>query len=368
MTAAAINDLRRFPNVPDLTAGNLFRGQFPGDQTGPYVSQLLLQPYVMGSTPTPQLFRTPVAGNDHLTSYQSWLDIQNGKPPATAATWDAQYRYIRNGRDMTEWAHRDFSYQGFLFAALILLGYGAGAIDDANPYKNSPTQAGFATFGPPHLIDLVAHVANQALHAAWYQKWAVHRRLRPEEFAGRIHNHISGKAAYPIFSTLLNSPALPMVFSKYGTYLMPHAYPEGCPTHPAFVGGHATIAGAGVTVLKAWFKESFIIPNPVVAGDDGLSLQPVTGAQLTIGGELNKLASNISFGRDTAGIHYRSDEIQGMLLGEAVAISVLADFNATYNENFPGFSLTKFDGTQVLINAGPGRSLRFARSAGILAR
>ncbi len=158
-----------------------------------------------------------------------------------------------------------------------------------------------------------------------------------------------------------------MVFSKHGTYLMPQAYPEGCPTHPAFVGGHATIAGAGVTVLKAWFKESFIIPNPVVASDDGMSLQPVTGAQLTIGGELNKLASNISFGRDTAGIHYRSDEIQGMLLGEAVAISVLADFNATYNEKFPGFSLTKFDGTQVQINAGPGRSLRFARSAGRLA-
>ena len=27
---------------------------------------------------------------------------------------------------------------------------------------------------------------NRALKAAWYQKWSVHRRLRPEEFGGRL--------------------------------------------------------------------------------------------------------------------------------------------------------------------------------------
>jgi membrane-associated phospholipid phosphatase len=368
LIGAAVNDLRRFALHSSVTADTLFRGEFPGDQTGPFISQFLLQPYTIGSTPVQQLYRTPVAGNDHMTSYPSWLDIQNGKPPATAATWDSQFRYIRNGRDLTEWVHRDFSYQGFLFAALILLGYGAGAIDDANPYKASPTQGGFSTFGPPHLIDLVARVANQALHAAWYQKWAVHRRLRPEEFAGRVHNHLTGAAQYPISSYLLRSAALPMVFSKTGTYLMPQAYPEGCPLHPAYPGGHATIAGACVTVLKAWFKETFTVPNAVVSATDGLSLQPYTASALTIGGELNKLASNIAFGRDTAGIHYRSDEIHGLMLGEAVAISVLSDFNATYNESFAGFSLTKFDGTPVRLDAGPGRSSRFVRTVGALAR
>jgi hypothetical protein len=43
-------------------------------------------------------------------------------------------------------------------------------------------------------------------------------------------------------------------------------------------------------------------------------------------------------------------------LGEAVAISFLTDFNATYNENFAGFSLTKFDGTTVTLEANPARS------------
>ncbi|MCI0660153.1 MAG: vanadium-dependent haloperoxidase, partial [Acidobacteria bacterium] len=207
------------------------------------------------------------------------------------------------------------------------------------------------TFGGPHVLDLVARVANQALKASWYQKWQVHRRIRPEEFSGRIQNHMLGRARYPVNEKLLNSPALAAVFSKFGTYLLPQAYPEGCPCHPAFTGGHATIAGACVTVLKAFFNESFVIPNPVVAADNGLSLGGYSGLPLTVGNELNKLASNISFGRDTAGIHYRSDEIEGMKLGEAVAISVLTDFNATYNEIFGGFSLTKFDGTEVSLNA-----------------
>ena len=122
------------------------------------------------------------------------------------------------------------------------------------------------------------------------------------------------------------------------------AFAEGCPVHPAFTGGHATIAGACTTVLKAYFDESFVIPNPVVPSDDGATLQPYNSA-LTVGDELNKLASNMSYGRDTAGMHWRTDESEGLRLGEAVAISVLQDFNGCFNEGFDGFTLTKFDGS-----------------------
>src|SRR5262245_23115721 len=198
LTQAAIADLNRFSKYQGVNADNIFRGQSPGDLTGPYISQFLLQPYTVGSTPARQLYRTPVAGNDHITAYQTWLDIQNGGQPAEATTFDSTLRYIRNGRDMTEWAHRDYSFQGYLVAALILLSYGPAALDDANPYKGGLSQSGFITFGSPHLLDLVARVANQALKAAWYQKWQVHRRLRPEEFSGRIHNLMTGKAQYPI--------------------------------------------------------------------------------------------------------------------------------------------------------------------------
>jgi hypothetical protein len=36
-------------------------------------------------------------------------------------------------------------------------------------------------------------------------------------------------------------------------------------------------------------------------------------------------------------------------LGEAIAISLLTDLTATYPEDFGGFSLTKFDGTRIII-------------------
>jgi hypothetical protein len=102
-------------------------------------------------------------------------------------------------------------------------------------------------------------------------------------------------------------------------------------------------------VLKWFFNESFVIPNPVQASADGLSLLPLPGPPLTIGGELNKAAANVGIGRDTAGVHWRSDGIEGLKLGEAVAINILADFRATFNEDFAGCSLTKFDGTNVIV-------------------
>src|SRR5436309_532933 len=120
------------------------------------------------------------------------------------------------------------------------------------------------------------------------------------------------------------------------------AYPEGSPLHPAYPAGHAAIAGACATVLKAFFQTSFVIPHLVEASADGLVLLPYRGPDLTVGGELNKLASNIALGRDTAGVHWRSDGIEGIKLGEAVAIGILRDLRATYHEDFPGFALTKF--------------------------
>jgi len=151
------------------------------------------------------------------------------------------------------------------------------------------------------------------------------------------------------FEVLGVRPALGRVFSQYGTYLLPMAFAEGSPLHPSYGAGHATVAGACVTILKAWFDESYVIPNPVQATPDGLALVPYSGPPLTVGGELNKLASNVATGRNIAGVHWRSDAVESLKLGEAVAISILQDQKNTYNENFSGFTFTKFDGTQVTV-------------------
>jgi hypothetical protein len=74
-----------------------------------------------------------------------------------------------------------------------------------------------------------------------------------------------------------------------------------------------------------------------------------SGPTLTLGGELDKLAANISIGRNVAGVHYWSDGIEGMRLGEKVALAFLADLRTTYPESFEGFSLTGFDGSSITV-------------------
>ena len=122
--------------------------------------------------------------------------------------------------------------------------------------------------------------------------------------------------------------------------------------HPSYGAGHATVAGACVTVLKALFDDTYVIPNPVVATPDGLSLVPYTGPdadRLTVGGELNKLAANVAIGRNIAGVHWRSDYAESVKLGEALAISVLRDQRLTYGEDFQGYSFTRMDGTKITV-------------------
>jgi membrane-associated phospholipid phosphatase len=354
LTLAAAADLSRFSDFRGPKAGGvvtletMFRGNTPGDLVGSYLSQFLWLDVPYGATIIVQRCRTTVAGDDYMTAYPEWLNNQRGFPPARVNKLDPTPRYLRNGRDVGEYVHRDFTYQAFLNACLILLAMHA-PLKATNPYTRSVTQGGFVTFGAPHVLDMVARVANAALKASWCHKWLVHRRLRPEAFAGRVHNHLTGTAQYPLHAEVLNSAALNTVFRTYGTYLLPMAYPEGAPTHPAYPAGHAAIAGACATVLKAFFNESFVMPNPVVASPDGLALVPYRGSDLTVGGELNKLAANIALGRDMAGVHWRSDGVEGLKLGEAVAIGLLTDLSATYSEDFGGFSLTKFDGTTITI-------------------
>lgn len=352
--AADLAKLSAFAGPKD--AAHLFRGNLGGDLKGPYLSQFMLRDVPFGAQTIVQTMKTVVPGVDYMTDYATWLAVQRGKAQGPDQ-FDATPRYIRNGRDLSQWVHVDALYQAYFNACLILLGAQA-PVDKNNPYtpSNSKNQDGFATFGGPHILSLVTEVATRALKAVWFQKWLVHRRFRPEAFAGRIDNHLRGVASYPIHKDALGSGAVAAVHAKYGSYLLPMAFPEGSPLHPAYGAGHATVAGACVTILKAWFDESTplkpLVESPVVASPDGLSLVPYTGPDadaLTVGGELNKLASNIGIGRNIAGVHWRSDYTASVALGEQVAISVLRDQQATYNEIFKGFSLTKFNGETIVI-------------------
>jgi hypothetical protein len=104
-----------------------------------------------------------------------------------------------------------------------------------------------------------------------------------------------------------------------------------------------------VTVLKAFFDESTIIQNPVVPTPDGSALVPHAEAPLTVGGELNKLASNISQGRNISVVHWLTDTTEANKLAEKVAISIMRDMRHLCREPFAGFSLKRFDGTTITV-------------------
>lgn len=337
-----------------VTSRSLFRGTTEGDLRGPYVSQFLLQPVPFRPTTFQQRMQTAAAGQDYLMGYQDWLHCQNGGLTSGNRLED-QPRFICNGRDLGEYVHRDFTYQAYLAACLMLLRWGA-PVDGGNPYKHSHTQGGFATFGAPFTLSLVATSTQLALKAAWYQKWLVHRRLRPEAYGGRVHNQRIGASEYPIHPALLESAVLerlPMAAPRRGearTWLLPLAYPEGSPAHPSYPAGHAVIAGACVTVLKALFDESFEIPQPVEPSPDGKTLHRFTGARLTVGGELDKLASNISLGRDFAGVHYRSDASSGLAMGEEIAVRLLDETRYMTPGIDAEYTFTAFDGRQVKVS------------------
>jgi hypothetical protein len=285
--------------------------------------------------------------------------VQNGTLPASPAVYDPVRRYIRNGRDLGEWVHIDVLFQAYFQAMLALLhppkpsdpersGLGC-PLNPGNPYRDMRMQVGFGTFGGPYIATLLCEVATRALKAVWYQKWFVHRRLRPEEFAARVHGKLVHGRPYPIHGDILGSPVLAETRSRFGSLLLPQAFPEGCPVHPAYGAGHATVAGACTTILKAVFDERHVIPQPMVASADGLSLLPYQGQVLTVGGELNKLAANVAIGRNIAGVHWRSDASESLVLGEELAISVLRDQRLTYREPFTGFAFTRFDGSTVTV-------------------
>jgi hypothetical protein len=339
-----------------VTPETIFRAKGAANLTGPYLSQFLWKPIPIGSSRQEQKYRCPVAGSDFLQSLSEWLQIQTGVPPWRENRWDPVSRHIITGRDLAEYIHYDFMYQAFLNAALILIDSGPHSIynttfyfAESNPYKYSKTEIGFVTFGFAQVVDWVARVTTPALKAAWYQKWLVHRYLRPEEFGGLVHRTKTGAATYPLHSDVLESEAVAETYKRFGTYLLPQAYPEGCPLHPAYPSGHATVAGACATILKALFDEAMVVPDCVVPTPDGQALVPYKGPALTFKGEIEKLAFNAAMGRNFAGIHWRSDAVGGIQLGEEVAITILQDLVNTLSEEFPGFRFTRFDGRPVEI-------------------
>ncbi len=369
----------------ELTGQTVFRGVTLGDNIGPYISQFLLvgnkgvngrdsiNKYsdgliANGAIRTDQRVRYATPCDDHMTNWKEWLDVQEGANLGGLENYEKKpaYRFITTPRDMATYVHYDALYESYLNACLILLGEGI-PFDPGIPFQGADYvdhQQGFAHFGGPHILTLVTEVATRALKAVRHQKFNVHRRLRPEVLAARLTKHKVLKVSELDGMVETLQPILKMIDIKNrsdsdlpdGNFLLPMAFCEGSPMHPSYGAGHATVAGACVTILKAFFDHKHPLK---MAGDDttafvpktdGSSLikTPVKNGKLTVEGELNKLASNISTGRDWAGVHYFTDYIESLRMGEQIAIGILEEQKLTYGENF-SMTIPLFDGGSIRI-------------------
>ena len=287
----------------------VFRGTTPGDDIGPYVSQFLTIgaigigkrpnevkdgkiPY--GAIRIDQKVRVAELHKDYMTTWEAWVDVQNGAKVSGLETYEPRmagsgfngFRFIATPRDLATYVHFDALYEAYLNACLILLGMGV-PFDPGVPFQRPDhldKQQGFAHFGGPHILSLVTEVATRALKAVRFQKFNVHRRLRPEAVGGWVSRYQNGSTTgldvmAPVVSalgqlapgtstTLLDDIAShnQQQNSTYAdraadanngfanSYLLPMAFPEGSPMHPSYGAGHATVAGACVTILKGVFR------------------------------------------------------------------------------------------------------------------
>ena len=424
------------PYTAPLTTEQAFRGSTQGALTGPYISQFMLVggksiagagngisdlpgiqapfdlvdgfvPY--GTLSIDQRTITHKACLDHMTDWTSWLDVQNGANLNGKDRFENERRFITTPRDLATYVHFDALYEAYLNAALVLLGLGSPVSKGFPESSLSGRRTGFATFGGPHILSLVTEVATRCLKAVRRQKFNYHRRARPEAIAGRLTLACCGHAdhlgcAAPAFQHVLdeiptelldaivehnkeqnNEPMRAMRLIKCPTpkkplskfddcnLLLPMAFPEGSPMHPAYGAGHATVAGGCVTMLKAFFEmfedcdggrerdlcDSDGKPITYVPNGDGSKLVPdpklKKGTALTIQGELDKLAANIAIGRNMAGVHYYSDYYDSLRMGERVAVGILLEQAPTYGDPIET-TFTSFDGDFVSISGQSGAS------------
>lgn len=200
--------------------------------------------------------------------------------------YDARHPVVRTGRELARWFEQETPGLAHRHALNLLL-----RDTDWSPPRQAWVWAA---------LDVTIY---SALLAAWYYKWSagnkgeackqspfapregVSFRPRPFELDSRV-------------GVLYNREV-----SRYGDgdgprRLAPNPSP-GTPRHPSYPSGHSTYAGAASELLS-WFFPDYRE-------------------------EFNRLADNAGMARLWAGIHYRSDHLQGMKLGRCVACMVIED-------------------------------------------
>ncbi len=297
---------------------------------GPYLSQFLVQDLQLWALNADQSYlRYPET--NYNADQTAWLDTIEGKGEFAAETNPKKPNredqgYIATPRHLATIVNAEPPFQEYLIAAIQLLD---GDFAENLPFTSRDDSRVFAynETGPVGLMDMLTRAARQALLAAFYQKWRVHFRCRPETYSGRVHEQREGNHDFDIPGLLTNADILDE--RAPDTDYLTSVYIEGSPVHPAYPSGHSVIAGACGTVLKTWFPDRDDLPfeHTYVPTPDGQGRDKVTMPDGHTGlfQEIDKLMSNIGLARMYAGVHYYSDHYRGVKLGEQVAVGMMTD-------------------------------------------
>ena len=359
-----------------------------------------------GSRTIDQKVRITRPGQDYMMRWADWLAVQNGqhnRTPLPGVLVGNGRRFMSRLRDLTTLyardrraRHDDRLCQAFVNAAQILLSeryaFDAGLAwrGDTHNAAVDENRAPAVPFDARHMLALLSDVADRAQKVVRTQQLPMYRRMAPENAAALFHTvythyhpqrdldpPLDGKP-YAKGDGSLEAVARDLIAERIAVYthpykdgkpegseiglavvieemlvqnckrsgdetaLLPMAFPEGAQINPAHGAGHAVVAGACVTLLKAFFNmrnpddrrkpaflvgpgERALVPSP---GKDAFDTDPgmlcvEIPFGLTLEGELNKLMWNVAGALNLAGVHYYSDTIECALLGEAMTIGML---------------------------------------------
>jgi len=309
----------------------------------------------------------------------SAIKMQNGiitefRTPANTSeplTYRCTARHLATNQDLD--SRQFFSFGQYQF----LLGI-AGAIkqseapnsppftNPSNPFFNGyiRPRISLANYGFSDILHVIGRSIRQSQLASQYHKWS-QMRIRAEEVAIEVHKAKTGVAPSNYNNNqLLNSGVLADIFAKQGTYFMSQTDNIGCVQEPTYPSGYTLIAAISTTVTKALIDptDTMLAYEPSA---DCQTLVPVmdgpTHVRLNMCDELDKFAYNSASDRLFQGIHFRSDVMVSLKLGEDIAINYLQEHADRYANSLPsyswaggvqkkGFLLRKFDGTLLEIN------------------
>ncbi|MEP1942610.1 MAG: hypothetical protein ABJJ03_05815, partial [Sulfitobacter sp.] len=396
----------------------IFRGAARGAKMGPYVSQFLLAGTTQdpmdgciqhGSQSISHKIATFEAGVDYLSDWHSWLGAQNGGDQNSLHQHieftdqtkaielpEQPPRFVTTPRDLAAFVRGDATCQPFLNAARMLAG-NPKCDPAAAPNWANPVDDPAAIDIDPHLADMLAQATARGLEMA--QNPLSTDNISPERLGAMltlVANDDMGELSSAIRKELismhmklqnigllnpvsahntlqlkhksnpLENRANPEEWAIDGedrSLLLPLAYIGGSPMRATAGADHAIIAGACVTILKAYFDmfKSKTCWSPLSlldvgmrtvfeASEDGDCLRDSSDdpADLTLEGELNKLAANIAMGRTMAGTQLYSEHYENLRRGERLAVRLLTEQMLATPEKKP-LCLHGFDGERITI-------------------